>query len=279
MIGLVAGAARRRGSRSSRCAGSSAERSAGRAAALGTCLALASPAFAARLAAGARVPRRASRAPERARATPLWQRLYLDLLALAVSGLVYWLTARTGFSAVVNPDSNPTLSLSVYMFLAPALLWIGATLLLVRLRGRAPSRARAGGRAATTARTCSPAPPGAAAAINRGLVLVGLLLAFAVELGDLHGDLEPAGAGRRPADPRRRRRRPAPPGARSAVGGTIAAVPGVAATTALDHTYAYVGPDLQDTFGDRPGDDPPRRRRSATRTSSAARARQMLGAA
>ena len=67
---------------------------------------------------------------------PLWQRLYLDVVALAVSGLVYWLTARTGFSAVVNPDSNPTLSLSVYMFLAPALLWIGAALLLVRLRGR-----------------------------------------------------------------------------------------------------------------------------------------------
>ena len=35
------------------------------------------------------------------------------------------MTARTGFSAVVNPDSNPTLSLSVYMFLAPALLWVG----------------------------------------------------------------------------------------------------------------------------------------------------------
>ena len=67
---------------------------------------------------------------------PLWLRLYLDLIALAVSGLIYWLTARTGFSAVVNPDSNPTLSLSVYMFFAPALLWLGATLLLVRLRGR-----------------------------------------------------------------------------------------------------------------------------------------------
>src|SRR5207248_4285279 len=62
---------------------------------------------------------------------PLWQKLYLDVIALAVSGLIYWLTSRTGFSAVVNPDSNPTLSLSVYMFFAPPLLWIGATLLLV----------------------------------------------------------------------------------------------------------------------------------------------------
>ena len=70
---------------------------------------------------------------------PLWQRLYLDLLALVLAGLIYWLTARTGFSAVVNPDSNPTLSLSIYMFFAPALLWLGATLLVVRLRGGVPS--------------------------------------------------------------------------------------------------------------------------------------------
>src|SRR5205807_9362212 len=83
---------------------------------------------------------------------PLWQRLYLDLFALALSGLIYWLTASTGFSAVVNPDSNPTLSLSVYMFFGPALLWIGATLLLVRLRGRGLAwfaRRIAGGRAQT----------------------------------------------------------------------------------------------------------------------------------
>src|SRR5207302_679134 len=79
----------------------------------------------------------ASRRSVRREGKPLWQRLYLDMLALALSGLVYWLTASTGFSAVVNPDSNPTLSLSIYMFFGPALLWIGATLLLVRVRGRA----------------------------------------------------------------------------------------------------------------------------------------------
>src|SRR5205085_2085440 len=112
---------------------------------------------------------------------PLWQRLHLDLIALVISGLVYWLTARTGFSAVINPDSNPTLSLSVYMFLAPALLWIGATLLLVRLRGRlfswlAPERARTE-REYLLASVARRAP-----VVNRGLVLVALLLAFAVDL-------------------------------------------------------------------------------------------------
>ena len=29
----------------------------------------------------------------------------------------------------------------------------------------------------------------------------------------------------------------------------IAAVPGVASVSAVDHSYAYVGPDLQDTYG------------------------------
>src|SRR5207244_7134494 len=117
---------------------------------------------------------------------PLWQRLYLDVLALAVSGLVYWLTARTGFSAVVNPDSNPTLSLSVYMFLAPAFLWLGATLLLVRVRGRAVAwiaRRVAGERARSTTGFLLASAGRRGAAINRGLVVTALLLAFGVNLG------------------------------------------------------------------------------------------------
>jgi len=196
-------------------------------------------ALAARLAAGLVVFREQERPGK-----PLWQRLYLDLIALAVSGLIYWLTASTGFSAVINPDSNPTLSLSVYMFFAPALLWIGATLLLIRLRGRvfewlAPTRARSdfGYLVASAGRR--------AKTVNRGLVLVALLLAFAVDLSiftatydqqarvdaqlTLGGDIVVSGA----------------PNLEQAV----ARVPGVAGTTAFDHTYAYVGPDLQDTFG------------------------------
>src|SRR5439155_26130724 len=176
--------------------------------------------------------------------TPLWQRLYLDLIALAVSALVYWLTARTGFSAVVNPDSNPTLSLSVYMFLAPALLWLGATLLLVRLRGGIFARL-APRRADRPAEFLLASAARRSPAINRGLVIVTLLLAFAVNLGlcaatydrEAHVDAQlqigadvvaSGAAGIEPA---------------------VARVPGVAGTTAVEHTYAYVGPDLQDTFG------------------------------
>ena len=211
----------------------------------------------ARVAASARVFARTvsegRRSVER-EGKPLWQRLYVDLIALAVSGLIYWLTARTGFSAVVNPDSNPTLSLSIYMFFAPALLWLGATLLLVRLRGRAVTflvRRGAGRRATTTSALLLASASRRGRAINRGLVLVGLLLAFGVNLGiftatynqqaridaqlTLGADVVAT----------------APPGvaARTDLAGRIARVPGVTATSAVDHSYAYIGPDLQDTYG------------------------------
>ena len=157
---------------------------------LGICIALAVlGSAAARLATGARALSGAvteGRQTTQRQRRALWERLYLDLAALALSGLIYWLTATTGFSAVVNPDSNPTLSLSIYMFFAPALLWIGATLLLVRLRGRlfAGLAARLAKRESRDGRSFLLASASRrGAAINRGLILVGLLLAFGVSLG------------------------------------------------------------------------------------------------
>lgn len=222
------------------------------------CVALAiAGALAARVAASASVWRAsvtAGRRSVRREGRPLWQRLYVDFFALALSGLIYWLTASTGFAAVVNPDSNPTLSLSVYMFFAPALLWIGATLLLLRLRGRGlawAARRAAGGRADSSRGFLLVSAGRRGAAINRGLLVVGLLLAFGVNLGiftatydqqanvdaqlTLGADVSATAA----------------PGvaAQRDLAAKIAAVPGVRATTAVDHSYAYVGPDLQDAYG------------------------------
>ncbi len=226
------------------------------------CIALAfAGGIAARLGTGLRALSEtvsAGRRGARVRGVPLWQRLYLDFVALAISGLIYWLTASTGFSAVVNPDSNPTLSLSIYMFFAPALLWVGATLLLVRLRGtlfsRVAKRLRGNeegtGRRAFLLASASRRGP----AINRGLIFVGLLLAFGVSLGVFAATYnQQAGVDAQltlGADVTAT----APPGvtARSGLSKRIEGVPGVAATSAVDHSYAYVGPDLQDTFGIEP---------------------------
>jgi putative ABC transport system permease protein len=224
------------------------------------CVALASVgALAARVGATVSVWRAAvseSRRAVRREGKPLWQRLYLDFFALGLSGLIWWLTASTGFSAIVNPDSNPTLSLSVYMFFAPALMWIGATLLLVRLRGGALAwvarRAGGGGGVARSSRgflLASASRRGAA--INRGLVVVGLLLAFGVDLGlftatyDHQANVDAQltlGADVTVT---------APPGITTSrrLASRIASVPGVQGVSAIDHSYAYVGPDLQDTYG------------------------------
>jgi len=186
-----------------------------------------------------------------------WRRYYLDLFALALSGLIYWLTIRTGFSAVVNPDSNPTLSLAVYMFFGPALLWIGAALLLVRLRGRALAwfAARAARRDRTSLTSFVLASAGRRGpAINRGLVVIALLLAFGTSLAifsttyDQQAQVDAEltlGADVTVA---------APPGTatKANLPAKVAAVSGVSATTPLDHAYAYVGPDLQDTYGINP---------------------------
>ena len=227
------------------------------AATVGGCIALAvAGAATARLGAGAAALRgevAEGRRPRRVQ-KPLWQKLYLDVAALVVSGLVYWLTARTGFSAVVNPDSNPTLSLSVYMFLAPACLWLGAALLLVRLRGallEAVARRVTGGRARTLSGLLLASAGRRSAAINRGLLLVGLLLAFGVNLGVFAATYDQQarvdaqltlGADVVASAPPETLRAPQ-------LEQKISQVAGVAGTTSLDHSYAYVGPDLQDTFG------------------------------
>ena len=225
---------------------------------VGICVVVAAAgAFAARLGSGLAAMRgtvsEGRRSVQRER-RPLWQRLYLDLIALAASGLIYWLTVRTGFSAVINPDSNPTLSLSVYMFFAPALLWLGATLLLVRLRGRivAALAGRGAGSRPTAMRGFLLASAGRRGpAINRGLVVVGLLLTFGVNLGLFTATYDQQARVDAQLTLGADVVVTAPPGiaARRNLAARIARAPGVVATSAVDHSYAYVGPDLQDTFG------------------------------
>ena len=195
-----------------------------------------------------------SRRSVRRAGTPLWQRLYLDVVALALAGLVYWLTARTGFSAVVNPDSNPTLSLSVYMFLAPLLLWLGAALLVLRLRGRALAWASAravGGSARTPLGFLLASAGRRGAALNRGLLVVGLLLAFGVSLAIFTATYDQQARVDAQLTLGADVVATAPPGAvaRHGLVRRLSAIPGVAGLSAVDHSYAYVGPDLQDTFG------------------------------
>src|SRR6185312_2763482 len=143
---------------------------------------------------------------------------------------------------------------SVYMFLAPALLWIGSALLLVRLRGRIvawSARRVAGGRATTPAGFLLASAGRRGVAINRGLLVLSLLLAFGVNLGIFTATYDQQARVDAQLTLGADVVVTAPPGAvrRAALVRRIARLPGAAGVAELDHSYAYVGPDLQDTFG------------------------------
>ncbi|MGH3010145.1 MAG: FtsX-like permease family protein, partial [Gaiellaceae bacterium] len=136
----------------------------------------------------------------------------------------------------------------------PALLWLGAALLLLRLRGRALAwiAARAAGERASTSLGFLLASAGRrGAALNRGLLVLGLLLAFGVNLGIFAATYDQQARVDAQLTLGADVVATAPPGAvaRHALVQKIGALTGVAGVSAVDHSYAYVGPDLQDTFG------------------------------
>ena len=90
----------------------------------------------------------AGRAAVTATATPRWARFGLDIALLVASGVLFWLTSRNGYQLVLAPEGVPTISVSYWAFAAPALLWVGAALLIWRVsdlllgRGRRIARDR-----------------------------------------------------------------------------------------------------------------------------------------
>jgi putative ABC transport system permease protein len=186
---------------------------------------------------------------------PLWARLYLDVIALGVSALIFAIDRATGLSAVVNPDTNPTLALSLYSFLAPALLWIGVTLLLVRIGATLLARAARRFPAADQPRGLFPFLVQSAGrrspAISRAVILIGLLLSFGVSLGLFAATYDQQSL----ADARLTLGADvvvnAPPNASLAPATLHAAASttSIRAAVPMHHTFAYVGPDLQDLYG------------------------------
>jgi len=131
---------------------------------------------------------------------------------------------------------------------------LGATLLLVRLRGRFIAwlaRRVAGGRATTGIGFLLASAGRRGAAINRGLLVLGLLLAFGVNLGLFAATYDQQARVDAQLTLGADVVATAPPGvvARRSLVGRVSRLPGVAGVSAVDHSYAYVGPDLQDTFG------------------------------
>jgi putative ABC transport system permease protein len=187
---------------------------------------------------------------------PFWERTWIDLILLAIAGLVYWRTAAAGYQIVLAPEGVAATSVSYESFLAPLALWIGVGLLVTRIfrHGLAGGRAfvaslfrpLAGGLSPIVAASVSRQ----ARLITRGVVLVTLAFSFAVSTAVFNttynvqsrvdaaltngSDVTITGTTGYPAGP---------------LADSLAKLPGVSAVQAMMHRFAYVGNDLQDLYG------------------------------
>lgn len=184
--------------------------------------------------------------------TPLALRLGLDVVLLAASATVFWLTSRGGYQVVVVPEGVPVASVNYAALLAPALAWPGLALLVWRLTALAVNRAR---------RTPSTDAAGRLPDLRHEVVrrrrrlvargATGLAVALAVTTSaavftatyDQQARVDVAlTVGSDVAVT-------LPPDATTSLTPTIAQHPGVIAVEQVAHRLAYVGPDLQDVYG------------------------------
>ena len=192
---------------------------------------------------------------------PLWARYGVDYALIAASLLVFWASSRNNYTLVLAPEGVPTISVSYWVFLGPALLWFGAGLLAWRITDHLLDRGRSG--VAAMLRPVAGPLSGTVAAtlsrqrrlVARAVVLLTLALSFAASTATFNSTYrQQAEVDARLTNGADVTVTEAPgshvgPGAAAA----LAAVPGVHAVEPVQHRFAYVGSDLQDLYGVRPG--------------------------
>jgi putative ABC transport system permease protein len=192
----------------------------------------------------------AGRAELKRNRAPMWQRLFLDVLALGAGAVVYIIAGGSGIHPVLNAEGNPTVTLALTSFVAPLLFWTGGTLLLQRVVGALLRRS--GRLAGLLGRLLGPGGDLAgrsltarASAASRAIVVLALAVGFATSVLvfdatyrqqqrvdaelSLGADLKATPAAATPA---------------SAVAHLSG--PGVAAATPFVDRVVYVGPEAQD---------------------------------
>lgn len=187
---------------------------------------------------------------------PAWQKLWLDVLAVAAALLIFWQVSATGYQVVAAPEGVATATVDYKAYAAPALLWIGCGLLLMRLishllvKGTPFIRASVEPLAKDFAKPVSASMGRESGRITKGVVLVALAVSFAtstaifnttyehqaaVDAALINGaDVTVTGTIDNPA---------------SQVLDAIHKFKGVTAAEPMQHRYAYVGNDLQDIYG------------------------------
>ncbi|MFE3037277.1 FtsX-like permease family protein [Streptomyces canus] len=191
--------------------------------------------------------------------SPWWLRYGLDFVLLIGSWLVFRASSGNQYALVLAPEGVPSISVSYWAFLGPALLWIGSALLLWRLtllvltRGRPVLTRLARPLTATLAGTTAAVLTRRRRPLARSVVLLALAVSFAVSTAvfnaTYHQQAEVDARLTNGADVTVTE----PPGARvPPASGAALKISGVRHVEPLQHRFAYVGSDLQDLYGVRP---------------------------
>ncbi|MEU8488880.1 FtsX-like permease family protein [Streptomyces sp. NPDC048641] len=183
----------------------------------------------------------------------------LDFVLLIGSWLIFRASSGNQYALVLAPEGVPSISVSYWAFLGPALLWIGSALLVWRLTLLALTHGRpiltllsrplasslGGTTAAVLSRRRRP--------LARSVVLLALAVSFAVSTATFNATYQ------QQAEVDARLTNGAdvtvtePPGAQTpASAGSALRVSGVRHVEPIQHRFAYVGSDLQDLYGVRP---------------------------
>ncbi|WP_256752915.1 FtsX-like permease family protein [Mesorhizobium sp. Mes31] len=188
--------------------------------------------------------------------TPLWQRVWLDLILLAAAGLFFWQSASTGYQIVLAPEGVAATAVDYKAFIAPALFWLGTALLTIRLSAVIISRNGAMLRGIVRP-VSGPLASIVSAALSRqprrltiGIAMTALAISFATSTAIFNttynaqarvdaeltngSDVTVSGTADKPA------------GKHLAA---LSALPEAAAAEPMQHRFAYVGADLQDLYG------------------------------
>jgi putative ABC transport system permease protein len=192
--------------------------------------------------------------------TSWWLKAGVDFLLIGGSLVVFWASSGNDYALVLAPEGVASISVSYWAFLGPALLWLGAAMLLWRIvtlalaHGRGPLERLLrplAGRLST---------PGAASlsrqrrTLARAIVLLALAMSFATSTAVFNSTYEQQAEADAQLTNGADVNVTEAPGTQvgPAAATQLQAVPGVRGVEPVQHRFAYVGADLQDLYGVRP---------------------------
>jgi len=192
--------------------------------------------------------------------TPWWMKSGVDFLLIASALLVFWASSANNYSLVLAPEGVATISVSYWAFLGPALLWLGAAMLLWRIanltltHGRRPLARLIAPLTGRLAQTGASSMSRQRRPLARALVLLALAISFAASTATFNATYQQQAEADAQLSNGADVTVTESPGLKvaPAAAAGMQSVAGVRHVEPVQHRFAYVGADLQDLYGVRP---------------------------